>query len=333
MIDKSLYYNPNKMLSYNRILNFVIGARGIGKSFAFKVYPIKRFLKYGEEFIYVRRYKTELRKVFKYFDDVRDEFPEHKLTVEGRTFKCDGKTFGYAIPLSTWQTEKSNAYPNVTTIIFDEFIREKDKSDYLPNEVEALLNLMDTVFRNRDNVRCICLSNAVTIVNPYFLYFDLVPDVSKRFNAYRDILIEIPDSKDFANERRKTRFGMLIDGTDYADMSLDNKFVNDSNVFIERRSKNSKYQFTVIYNGLYMGIWVDVVKGLMYLSQDYDPSSKLVFALTRDDFKENTLLMNTWRENYYLKKMVSAFKNGFLRFDNQVIRTTAYEMFKKMNIH
>jgi hypothetical protein len=32
-MDESLYYNPNKMLSYNRILNFVIGARGIGKSF------------------------------------------------------------------------------------------------------------------------------------------------------------------------------------------------------------------------------------------------------------------------------------------------------------
>lgn len=331
--DKSLFYNPNKMLSYNRILNFIIGARGIGKSYSMKEYPIKRFLKHGEEFIYLRRYKTELKKVGKYFDDIQEAFPDHKLTVEGRTFKCDGKVFGYAIPLSTWQSEKSNAYPKVTTIIFDEFIREKDKSGYIPNEVEALLNLMDTVFRNRDNVRCICLSNSVSVVNPYFIYFKLFPDTSKRYNAYRDILIEIPDSMDFAQERRKTRFGMLIDGTEYADMSLDNQFVNDSNVFLERRSKNSKYKFTVVFNGLYMGVWVDVGEGLMYMSQDHDPSSKKVFALTKDDFTENTLLMTSWKENYFLRKMVSAFKNGMLRFDGQVIRTTAYEMFQKMNIH
>jgi hypothetical protein len=53
-------------------------------------------------------------------------------------------------------------------------------------------------------------------------------------------LIEIPDSKDFSAERRKTRFGQLIDGTEYGEMSLDNDFVNDSNVFIEKRSKDSK---------------------------------------------------------------------------------------------
>lgn len=328
-----LYYNPNKMLSYNRILNFVIGARGIGKSFAMKEYPIKRFVRHGEQFIYVRRYKPELKKVGNYFDDVAFKFPKNELKVKGRNFIIDGKQAGWAIPLSAWQSEKSNAYPNVTTIVFDEFIREKDNSHYLPNEVEALLNLMDTVFRNRDNVRCVCMSNAVTVVNPYFLYFDLVPDVTKRFNAYRDILIEIPDSRDFSAERRKTRFGSLIENTEYGEMSLDNKFVNDSTVFIEKRTKESRFQFTIIYQGMTMGIWVDVDKGLMFMSNDHDPSSRHTFALSTDDLNENTLLMTSWRKNFYLNKLVSAFKNGFLRFDNQVLRNLGYEMFKKMNIH
>jgi hypothetical protein len=82
---------------------------------------------------------------------------------------------------------------------------KKDNSGYIPNEVEALLNLMDTVFRDRENVRCVCLSNAVSVVNPYFLYFDLVPNINKRFNAYQNVLIEIPDSKDFSEERRKNK--------------------------------------------------------------------------------------------------------------------------------
>lgn len=331
--NHDLYYNPNDLLSYNRILNFLIGARGIGKSYAFKKHPINRFLKYGEQFIYVRRFKTELRKVSNYFDDIKEEFENVKFEVKGRQFFINDKLAGWSIPLSTWQSEKSNAYPNVTTIIFDEFIREKDNSGYLPNEVEALLNLMDTVFRDRDNVRCICLSNAVTVVNPYFVYFSLTPDIEKRFNAYKDIVIEIPDSREFSNMRRKTRFGSLIDGTSYGDMSLDNKFTNDSNVFIEKRSKGSKYVFSVIYSGMTIGVWVDVEVGLMYMSNDHDPSSKHVFALMTNDLKENVMLLTGWKKNYHLMKLVNSFKRGVLRFDNQVLRTVGYEMFKKMNIH
>jgi hypothetical protein len=331
-MDKSLYYNPQKLLSYNRILNFVIGARGIGKSYAWKVHPIKRFLKYGEQFIYLRRYKPELKKVGQYFDNVKDEFPETEFKVKGREFYINGKLAGWAIPLSTWQTEKSNAYPNVTSIIFDEILREKDKSGYMPNEVEATLNLMDTVFRDRDNCRLIGLSNAVSVVNPYFIYFDLIPDINKRFTANENIVVEIPNSIDFSEARRKTKFGKLIDGTNYGEMSLDNEFTGDSYVFVERRSKESKFVFSIVYKGLTMGVWVDVSQGLMYLSLDHDSTTKKVYALTTDDLKENVLFMKGWKNNYHLRKLVGSFMNGILRFDNQVIRTTAYDMFKRMNI-
>lgn len=332
MATESLYYNPNPMLSYNRILNFIIGARGIGKSFAMKEHPIKRFLKYGEQIIYVRRYKGELKKLGNYFDDVKTKFPNVDFKVKGRQMFINGKLYGWAIPLSMWQSEKSNAYPNVTTILFDEFIREKDNSGYIPNEVEALLNLMDTVFRDRENVRCICLSNAVSVVNPYFLYFGIVPDTKKRFNAYKNLLVEIPDSREFSEERRKTRFGSLIDGTEYGDMSLDNEFVNDTNLFIEKRSKESKYQFSIVYKGMTMGVWVDVEYGVMFLSNDHDPYSKTVFALTTNDVTESAMLAGGWKNNYYLKKFVSAFGKGYLRFDNQVLRSVGYEILKKMRI-
>jgi hypothetical protein len=331
-MDKSLYYDPNKLLSYNRILNFVIGARGIGKSYGFKKHVVNRFLKHGKQFIYLRRYKGELVKLPQWFNDIKQEFPDTEFKVKGRQLFINNKLAGWGIPLSAWQSEKSNAYPDVETILYDEFIREKDNSGYLPNEVPALLNFMDTVFRDRENVRCIGMANAVTIVNPFFLYFGLIPNIKKRYNAYESIVIEIPNSEDFSAARRKTKFGALIDGTEYGEMSLDNTFTNDSSVFIDKRSKDSKFQFAILYNGLYMGIWVDVEKGLMYLSTDYDPSSKLIFAMTTDDLNENTLLMTTWKNNYYLMKLVSAFKKGFLRFDNQVLRNVSYELFKKMHV-
>lgn len=331
-MKESLYYDPNKMLSYDRILNFIIGARGIGKSYAMKKHPIKRFIKYGEQFIYVRRYKPELKKIGNYFNDIAQEFPNHEFKVKGRQFFIDGKLAGWAIPLSAWQSEKSNAYPMVTTIVFDEFIRERDNSGYIPNEVDALLNLMDTVFRTRENGRCICLSNAVSVINPYFVYFGLVPDINKRFNAYKHILIEIPDSKDFSDERRKTKFGQLIDGTEYGEMSLDNEFVNDSDVFIEKRSKISKFVFSIVYKGMRMGVWVDTQQMLLYLTADHDPSTKNVYALTADDLEEDMILVSNYKKNYHIRKLCSAFMNGQLRFDNQLMRTIGYEMFKKMRV-
>lgn len=334
VIDKSLYYDPNKLLSYNRILNCTIGARGIGKSYGFKKYVTNRFIKsdYTKQFIYLRRYKDELKKVGNFFNDIKEEFPNHDLKVKGKQFFIDGKLAGWAIPLSSWQSEKSNAYPDVETILYDEFIREKDNSGYLPNEPRALLNFMDTVFRRRENTRCICLSNAVSVVNPFFLYFKIFPDINKRFNTNESIVVEIPDSKDFAQASSNTRFGKLIEGTEYGDMALNNEFTGDSQIFIEKRSKESKFVFSVVYKGFTMGVWVDANKGLMYLATEHDPHTKHKFALTADDHSDNVMMVKSWKKNYFLRKLVATFMAGGLRFDNQILRNIGYEMFNKLNV-
>lgn len=333
-MDKSLFYNPNKLLSFNRILSFVIGARGIGKTYGMKKYGINRFIKHGEQFIYLKRYKTDIKGIDQFFDAVSQEFPKNVFKVKGRELYIDDKLAGWVMPLSSWQSVKSREFPNVCTILYDEFLLEKSsKQSYMQDEPKALLNFMDTVIRNRDNARVICMSNAVSIVNPFFLYFNIVPDINKRYNAYESIVVEIPDSVDFTDERKKTKFGKLISDTDYGAFSLGNEFINDSKVFIERRSKESKFQFSVVYNGMTIGIWVDVDKGVMYASNEFDPSSKLSFALTTDDLDEKTMMMINWKQNYYISKMVNAFLNGYLRFDNQVLRNIGYEMFKKMNVY
>lgn len=332
-MDTSLYYSADRLLTYNRFLNFSIGARGIGKSFYWKRRCTKRFIENSEKFIYVRRYKTELKKVKTFFDDIAEYFPGHTLKVKGWEFYIDGKLAGYAIPLSVYQNEKSASYPDVVTILFDEFIRELGSGvGYLNDEVNSFLNLIDTIVRTRDNARVICLSNAVTVVNPYFVYFNLFPDTNKRFNKFDDIMIEIPESYDFAEERKKTRFGRLISGTEYADMALDNKFTADSDVFIQKRSKHSRFKFSIVFKGRYIGVWYNPEEDLLHLSHAHDPSTKHVYILSKEDMKENQKFTTNWKNDFHLKKMVGAFTKGFLRFDDQVLRTEGYDMFKRMNI-
>mgnify|MGYP001333903279 CR=1 FL=1 len=55
-----MYWDTQKMLSYNRLASVIIGNRGGGKTYGAKAYALRRWHKTGEEFIYLRRYDTEV---------------------------------------------------------------------------------------------------------------------------------------------------------------------------------------------------------------------------------------------------------------------------------
>ena len=77
------YYNYDKALSYNALFNFILTTRGLGKTYGAKLKVIKKFLKTGEQFIYIRRYKDELSTIDTFFNDIiaNNEFPEHEFKV------------------------------------------------------------------------------------------------------------------------------------------------------------------------------------------------------------------------------------------------------------
>ena len=56
------YYNIDDTLSRDRLFNFVVGPRGVGKTYSAKNRVIKNFINKGEQFVYIRRYDTELQK-------------------------------------------------------------------------------------------------------------------------------------------------------------------------------------------------------------------------------------------------------------------------------
>ena len=104
-----MYYDYDKISSYNATFNMIITNRGFGKTYGAKKRAINKFLKKGEQFIYVRRYKSELKKVKdKFFEKIKKEFEGHKFEIKGFTAYIDDKVAGYLIPLSTSLSEKSN---------------------------------------------------------------------------------------------------------------------------------------------------------------------------------------------------------------------------------
>ena len=328
------WYNFDRINSYNSFFHFVLTNRGFGKSYGAKKRCIDRFLKYGEQFIYVRRYKTELKKIYKYFEDIQDQYKGHEFQVKGRTFYIDGKVCGYAIPLSTSLIEKSNPYPKVCTIIYDEFIIDKGHLRYLENEVEVMLELVSTICRTRDNVRVYFLANNVSEVNPYFTYFNIkLPEgnIIKTFNE-GTIVVEKNTDDVFMEQMKATKFGRLVKGTKYGDYSIENKSLRDSDTFIEKLPlKNCTPLSNIIYNSQRVQVWLDRKNNFYYINQ------KIVFdtetlSLESDDHSENSILNAKTIRFSILDDIIKSFQIGLVRFESQQVKHIMYDIFKKLGV-
>lgn len=328
------WYNYDRINSYNGFFHFILTNRGFGKSYGAKKRAIDRFLKYGEQFVYVRRYKTELKKINKYFDDIKEKYPGHEFEVKGRTFYIDGKVCGYAIPLSTSLTEKSNPYPNVCTIIFDEFIIDKGHLRYLENEVEVMLELVFTIVRKRDNLRVYFLANNVSEVNPYFTYFNIrLPEgnIIKTFNE-GTIVVEKNTDDVFMEEMKSTKFGRLVKGTKYADYSIENKSLRDSDTFIERLPlKNCIPLSYITFKGESVQIWLDKKNNYYYCNQKIITATESL-SLGSDDHNEDSILNAKSIRFTILDDIIKSFQIGMVRFENQQVKHLMYDIFKKLGV-
>lgn len=326
---KNIYYNYDRLFSYDFLWAFVIGERGVGKSMNAKIAMLKKYLKTGEQFIYLRRYKTELDTALAtfwndlqangYFEDYRLEVRKSKMLTE---FKCNGKICGYAVPLSTANILKSTAFPKVGTIVFDEFLLDNAGTyRYLKNEVTLALDVYETVFRLRTG-KMIFLGNALNVhASPYFAYFGLeLWNDEREFKTFKNgaIVVNYIRNLEYREAKKKSKFGKLIDGTEYGKYAIENQVLRENNSFIAKRPNNSNFFGMVIINGNNIGIW-NGRDGYMYLSEKYDPNTVHKFALDYNDHTEQTIFTSI-RENMYMNICVRAYKQGWLKFESQKIK-------------
>lgn len=333
----SIYYNFDKLFSYPFLLAFVIGERGVGKSFNAKVAVMNKFLKNGEEFVYVRRYKTELDSALNnFFTDLQENgyFEEYNLQVKKNKmitkFTCNGEVCGYAIPLSTSNILKSTAFPKVKTIIFDEYMLDNSGTyRYLKNEVTMMLDFIETIGRLRD-IQVIFLGNNTSFYGcPYTAYFDLELPYNSEFKTFKDgtIVVNYIKNEAYRDAKRNSKFGKLISGTAYGDYVILNKSLRDNQHFIEKRPPKAHFIGVMIINGTGIGIW-DGKNGYLYLSSDYDPNTVHKFVFDYSDHTEQTIYTNA-RENLYLHMCVRGYKQGWVRFENQKIKTIAVQLLNR----
>lgn len=324
------YYDFNNLLSRNCLINVVIGIRGGGKSYDAKKRCIKNAINKGQQFVYVRRYKSDLKLSVKtFFNDVGKEFPEHEFKTMGNTFICDNKVIGYAVPLSTANNVKSAIFNDVTTIFFDEFListKGASAQRYLPEEVPLFLGLMETIIRERDNVRVLMVGNSFSTINPYFTYFKVSPRKNSIVKYDDYIAIELYTNEVFKEGKLQTRLGRLVNGTELGSQILDNEFYEDNEVFIEKRPADANFDFAFAYKGKTFGFWYSLKQGKLYMSKAYNPESTAIFSLTTEDHQPNLLYIKGSVRPPAIVKVRKAYQLGILYFDTQDVKKAGEEI-------
>ena len=325
-----MYYDYSKILSYNAFINFLVGERGVGKTYGASKFVTKSFINKDEEFVYIRRYKTELSKsVPEFFKPLiqKNEFPDHELTTKGGKFLIDNKTAGYSMTLTTAQNLKSTNFPKVKNIIFDEFIIEEGQHHYLKNEVEIFLGLIETIARMRD-VRIFMLANAVTITNPYFLYFDITLPYNTDIKTYKDglILVQYMNNPEYREAKANTKFGKLTAGTEYSKYANENNFRLDNKNFIEKKTGTSRCSFGIKYKDNLFGIWFDYSVGKIFVSSNINTSQ--IFACSLDDHTPNTMLLSAIKDYTSWKTFIKNYKLGNVYYENIKIKNIVQELIR-----
>ena len=330
-MDKSIFYNPDRIISFNALLNIIIGERGVGKTYGLKTIMVKRFLSRGKQFAYIRRYETDLAESVgdsrdnKFFEQIKREFPNStfKITKNKKVRKLyiDDKICGYAMPLSSADSLKSSTYENVDFIVYDEFmLKEGSTQHYLRNEPEIILDLIETIGRLRD-IRVFCLGNAISSTCPLMSYFDLTLPYKTDIKLFKDntIAVEYIKNEKYREVKKASRFGKLIDGTKYGKYAIDNEFLTDSKAFIKKKDKNAKFYFILYVNGKAYGIWKDFKNQYIYVSNDIDPNCPIKFAIHEDDHNENTMFAKV-RSNFWFKQIINHYRVARLCFENQNVK-------------
>lgn len=342
---KDIHYNIQNTLSYGAYINYVIGDRGLGKTWGFTEWSIDDFIKNGKQFFYIRRYASEFKStkdnmgIKDFFKDQMCREDEKYKGVEfevcgsdeGGHFKINGEVCGFYAPLSTSHNLRGVPFPLVNKMLFDEFLMiETAHKRYIKNEMVLFNDLIETVFRMRDNVTIMCFANAITWTNVHFLYWNIQPPRNKkRIKVVNDILIEVCENKKYREAKKQTRMGKIHanSGRGYNDYAYGDGFLLDSSNMIKKLSDKTVSMFR-IYHGLKeYTVYNDVRQCCIIISSKNDPMCRIEYTTKSTEMRPNTMLLRNRNKNTPYGMVYNEFMSGNVFFENVNIKNEIIEIF------
>ena len=359
------HYDFRKIDSYPAMIKIVVGGRGLGKTYGGKKKGIKAGIRAKKvmldgrlnstrQFMYVRRTVEELKAAkVTFFSDIAGEFPNHDLRIEGslgmaservkrkpgeedKDFKRRVKERKWFVichfkALSVAQQQKSTSFTYVTVMIFDEFIIEDSaQNHYLKKEVEALINLYNTVDRAQDKTTLFLFANSVSIMNPYFSYFKIRPDQLEEISIHAggNIVCHFPDSADYQQSIYATRFGKFIKDymPEYAEYAVGNAFGDSHNTLVGNKTPEAKYKYTVETSEGSFSVWYDRHIGTYFILA-FRPGNERILTFVAANMGKGKIFVNY--NEPLIKTLRYSFNHGKVIFDEPATRNAFVPIFDR----
>lgn len=330
-IDGFTYYTMDKIKQKDALFNAIISARTGGKTFSAKLNMIENGLK-GHRFVYTRRRDKEIeaKKMLGFFDKIQAKgyYTDCEFKWDKGYFFAGDKMIGYTTAVSTSVNDRSVDFVNVSDIYYEEFVLKEDAQHrYLEDEVFKFLELYTTIARN-DEVKVWFIGNKIREFNPYFLYFDIIPP-KQGIKVYNDFAVEVWKNEHFVEERKKTRFGKLIDGTAYADYAIENEAYEDGSSFIQKLPTRSIPFFRIEHMGSLYMVWRRY-DGCLHIGGDVNV--KVGYNVTTDENKVSPQLISTknFRNTPFGKNYVLNLRKNQIYYTTSKVEEVGRFFNKKM---
>lgn len=332
---KDIWYNGSELITKGRLYNFVVGQRGGGKTFYWKKKCLQDFITKGTQFMWLRRYQTELNEMQGWASALQRQglFEGHKIVCSKKYIMVDDKIAGYVGTLSRAQHLKSTEYPFVTKIILDEFLITAGSLRYLQDEAETLIDVVETVFRERDKGNIVvCIGNSISVVNPYFQCFGIKPDITKRYTLDPDTCIEMYANSNYTEMKLNTRQGRIAMRTKWGSYAYENKFLNDDYSFIKKRTGKYDYYFGLKYEGKIYGVWSTMInkETELYIDNNYEPNNENLLVVNYDELDEKSRFVKSGFLKQHIMILKIMFNEGKIFFDDLQTKKDFYYIIKAL---
>ena len=334
------FYNLNSLLGYKDYKMFcLIGARGVGKSYAAQEFCVRQFKKYGRPFYWIRlsseskeallknncdkfieplilrKYKLDLVRVG------ADVYNVLKRDEKGKIIKK--KKMATVLALSEMGHNKGQAeydftYTDWYNIIVDEFIIDKKAGQKRMFDVQYnLANTLETLIRDRSQkVRIIMIANNCGEIASILSFLNFMPEEFGRYylKKKQTIIEYLANSEEYV-KRRAAAVANLILGDNDSNMSneIERDYSMITKVVVQKPTAIIKF-------GTERGSWFTVWDG------------NVVKRYNKEKCK-NVIAMRPYSGEVFSTErrdaIIEAFDNRMLWFGN-LITKTVFEAQMKM---
>ena len=181
------YYELDNILTKNAHFNFIIGERSNGKTTAVLRHIIKDYYETGRRGMIIRQMEEDIKgyRATALFAAINSGGMVEELTegvyhsvkcfrrsyylgreTEDGEMKYESEPFAQLVSLSQADHNKSISFPNVGTILYDEFMRQGGQM--MKDELNKFDSILSTIVREKATATIFLVANTVSWNSPYF---------------------------------------------------------------------------------------------------------------------------------------------------------------------